>query len=99
VNTDDVRPYEIPHCDASVLHAPEECRYCDDFPDWQLLRIRWGIAFTGHQPDEDQLPCPSDARRGIGQAHTWGGNRPTNVDAPQEQSAASKVMYGWPDEQ
>jgi hypothetical protein len=89
----------FPHCDESVLHARGECEYCDEYPDWQSLRISWGIAFTGHEPSFGQMPCPSDFLRGTGQAHTWGGNRPTNVDAPQEQSAASKVMYGWPDEQ
>lgn len=84
-----------PHCDQLVLHAPGECRYCDANPDWQTLRELWGIAFTGHAPGAHQVPCPSDQRRGTGQAHTWGGNRPTNVDAPEEQTFASKVMYGW----
>lgn len=95
----------FPHCDSAVLHAPGECEYCDRHPDWQALRLVWGIAFTGHAPtDVDptyaqagrQLPCPSDARRGIGQAHTWGGNRPTNVDPAQlpEETFNSRVMYG-----
>ncbi len=92
---------QFPHCDQSVLHAPSECRFCDLHPDWQALRIAWGIAFTGHDPQPlykngpMQAPCPSDYRRGTGQAHTWGGNRPTNVDVPQEQTPASKWMYGW----
>lgn len=36
-----------PHCDQRILHAPGECRHCDAFPDWQELRAKWGIAFTG----------------------------------------------------
>lgn len=84
----------MPHCDVAVLHAPGECEYCDKHPDWQAVREMWGIAFTGHQPTEYQVPCPSDQRRGTGNAHEWGGNRPTNVSAPQEQSWASRVMYG-----
>ena len=67
----------LPHCDASVLHAPGECVFCDRHPDWQALRIAWGIAFTGHAPTEREVPCPSDQRRGTGQAHVWAGNRPS----------------------
>lgn len=84
-----------PHCDEMVLHKPGECDHCDANPDWQELRKLWGIAFTGHAPTERQMWCPSDYRRGLGAAHVWGGNRPTHVDPPQEQSFASKVMYGW----
>lgn len=40
----------FPHCDQRVLHRPGECRYCDLHPEWQELRERWGIAFTGHSP-------------------------------------------------
>lgn len=76
---------QFPHCDASVLHAPGECEYCDVHPEWQILRDTWGIAFTGHRPAEGQVPCPSDARRGTGGAHTWAGNRPLN---PNEQAPA-----------
>jgi hypothetical protein len=41
---------QFPHCDQRVLHAPGECEYCDQRPDWQALREAWGIAFTGHIP-------------------------------------------------
>lgn len=67
---------QFPHCDARVLHAPGECKYCDEHPEWQELRFTWGIAFTGYTPDEGtkELPCPADYARGDG--HTkWGGNR------------------------
>jgi hypothetical protein len=85
---------QFPHCDASVLHSPGECEYCDDHPEWQELREAWGIAFTGHQPTERQQPCPSDGRRGTGEAHVWGGNRPTRMDVPQTETASSRVLYG-----
>jgi hypothetical protein len=69
----------LPHCDQSVLHAPGECQYCDQHPDWQALRAVWGVAFTGHTPQADQakVPCPSDFVRGTGGAHVWPGNQPT----------------------
>lgn len=69
----------LPHCDQSVLHAPGECKYCDQHPDWQALRVVWGIAFTGHPVDGlNKLPCPSDHVRGLGGSNVWPGNRPTN---------------------
>ena len=43
-------PPTFPHCDQRVLHAPGECQYCDMCPEWQQLRVAWGIAFTGHAP-------------------------------------------------
>jgi hypothetical protein len=89
---------QLPHCDSRVLHAPAECEYCDHHPEWQALREAWGIAFTGHAPTGDQVPCPADAARPPGSpsdAHRWGGNRPTHVAAEKlpEQSAASRMMY------
>jgi hypothetical protein len=94
--------FTAPHCDQSVLHAPGECRYCDAHPDWQAYRKVAGIAFTGREPaalypgGPLEAPCPSDLRRGRGQAHTWGGNRPTHVSVPQEETFASRVMYANP---
>lgn len=66
----------VPHCDMRVLHAPGECEYCDGLKRWQALRVVWGIAFTGHEPIDGQLPCPSDAARGTAGAHVWPGNQP-----------------------
>lgn len=54
---------QYPHCDTRVLHKPGDCEYCDRHPEWQLLRKRWGIAFTGEQPLAGQLPCPADFNR------------------------------------
>lgn len=57
---------QFPHCDQRILHAPGECRYCDAHKEWQDLRIAWGVAFTGWEPDTDkkELPCPADYARG-----------------------------------
>lgn len=53
----------MPHCDQRILHAPGECQYCDGYADWQELRQMWGIAFTGHAPQDGQFPCPADYHR------------------------------------
>jgi hypothetical protein len=95
MNLQDLGPF--PHCDSSVLHAPGECTYCDRHPEWQALRRAWGIAYTGHEPIDypgwREVPCPSDQRRGRHGAHVWGGNRPTNIDVPVEETLDSKIMY------
>lgn len=64
---------QFPHCDSRVLHAPGECKYCDEHPDWQALRISWGIAFTGYEPDKGELPCPAWYARGEN-CQKWSGN-------------------------
>ena len=64
---------QFPHCDQRILHAPGECRFCDEHQDWQELRRAWGIAFTGFEPEGTELPCPADNARGDN--HTkWLGN-------------------------
>jgi hypothetical protein len=64
---------QFPHCDARVLHAPKTCDYCDQHPEWQALRVAWGIAFTGWTPEGSELPCPADHSRGDNHK-LWGGN-------------------------
>jgi hypothetical protein len=71
-----MEPPTFPHCDAAVLHAPGVCTYCDDHPEWQMLRQHWGIAFTGQPATDGRMQCPSDYRRGTGGAHVWPGNTP-----------------------
>jgi hypothetical protein len=58
-----------------ILHAPGECEFCDLHPEWQALRVAWGIAFTGWTPDENELPCPANHARGE-DCEVWHGNRP-----------------------
>ena len=70
---------QFPHRDQRILHAPGECQFCDKHSDWQDLRIQWGIAFTGYEPEGTELPCPADYARGDN--HTkWFGNtaKPAN---------------------
>ena len=78
--------HQFPHCDQRVLHAPEDnCEYCNKHPEWQALRVAWGIAFTGHSYDKDgklhvdeynhvTLPCPAEAARGMKSLNSWHGN-------------------------
>lgn len=68
---------QFPHCDQRILHQPEECSFCDRHPEWQELRLAWGIAFTGHLPDpgSDILMCPTDYTRDMDVYNAWGGNR------------------------
>ncbi len=49
--------------DASIVHAPGECKTCDDFPDWQTLRSLWNITYTGRTPKPGQVRCPSTLNR------------------------------------
>lgn len=71
---------QFPHCDERVLHAPGECRFCDAHPEWQALRMVWGISFTGH--DDGDLVCPATVRRDVDTVHRWGGNQPDNYTGP-----------------
>lgn len=64
---------QSPHCDQRILHAPGECEYCDKHPDWQALRLAWGIAFTNYKPEGKELPCPAMHARGK-TVNAWGGN-------------------------
>lgn len=67
-----------PHCDASVLHAPGSCHFCDDYPDWQKIRVTQRINFTGEH-DPDKAPCPSTWFRPEAVRDLWYGNRPAPV--------------------
>lgn len=71
---------QFPHCDQRILHAPGECAYCDGHPDWQALRVAWGIAFTGWTPEDTELPCPADHARGNSHSRWYG-----NVACPPEE--------------
>ena len=73
---ENVRHYlgQFPHCDQRVLHAPGECKYCDKHGEWQALRIAWGIAFTGYEPEGKELPDPATNARGLRSINSWGGN-------------------------
>lgn len=65
-----------PHCDSEVLHAPNECEYCDRFPALQADRILNKINFTGHN-DPGKEKCPAEVRRDIEKIYNWYGNVPS----------------------
>lgn len=74
--TEDERAF-APHCDQRILHAPGECWACDLYPDWQALRVKWGIDFSGHSTPGN-LPCPADYHRPRGSSsdhRQWGPNQ------------------------
>lgn len=102
---------QFPHCDSRILHAPGECDYCDRHPEWQKLREAWEIAFTGHQPVGQQLPCPADYNRppgSEGDHRRWAGNKPTSATGDPNwpaETPSSVAMYGdrggrapWPED-
>lgn len=64
-----------PHCDAKVLHAPGKCGFCDVHPDWQELRLLWGVNFTGESV-AGKVACPSEWTRSLETIEKWPGNRP-----------------------
>lgn len=81
-----------PHCDARILHR--DCDYCNKYPEWQALRIAWGINFTG-EDDEDKLPCPADKARGDNHMK-WHGNVPmidgqVAIPFPSQESISEAV--------
>ena len=65
---------QFPHCDSRVLHNFGECEFCDHYPEWQELRVAWGIAFTGWEPDDKELPCPATLHRPVETINQWRGN-------------------------
>lgn len=89
----------IPHCDSRILHAPEECEYCDR-PDWTRERLKTKLTFTGRSPVDGESPCEADATRGPGTSgdhRRWGGNKPTGSEGDAtwpEETLASHIMYG-----
>lgn len=64
-----------PHCDASILHSPGACEFCDAYPDWQQYRQTARIAFTDEPITDSKAPCPSTWFRDPIVAAAWGGNR------------------------
>lgn len=73
-----------PHCDDKVLHSPEEeCEVCDLYPEAQMLRVQWGINFTGEH-DSEKLPCPAESRRDLYTIDNWSGNRVHRDGHPAE---------------
>ena len=86
----------FPHCDQRILHVPGECSYCDAYPEWQALRVAWGIAFTGWEPEGTELPCPADHARGNNHK-LWPGNTPEGykVDGQKKEHYPPNAFTGF----
>lgn len=69
--------HQFPHCDPKVLHEPKACEVCDMYPDWQALRLVWGICFSG-KLELNKMPDPATYARGLSWAE-WYGNRASPV--------------------
>lgn len=67
---------QFPHCDQNILHKPGACQFCDMHPEWQELRVVWGINFSGEY-DPTKAPCPSERHRPAFLSHRWVGNQAT----------------------
>lgn len=63
-----------PHCDNLVLHRPENCRYCADYPALHQARRELKIAYTGEEPREGERGCPAEEMRPKTTIDRWGGN-------------------------
>lgn len=85
----------FPHCDQRVLHAPGECKFCDDCSLLQFVRHAWGINFTGHHQIETDngtamLPCPAEVSRPLDLINRWGGNTARTVAQVTKDEAQMK---------
>lgn len=79
----------IPHCDARILHNPDECCFCDR-ADLQAVRNHLRIAWTGYEPGPTQIPCEADLDRPVGSTadyNRWHGNVPAPFKATKEEKA------------
>jgi hypothetical protein len=70
------------HCDELVIHAPLQCKFCDQFPELQQSRIQDRVNFTGEH-DPTKKPCPAEQRRSLKTINKWHGNRPEDVRGPE----------------
>jgi hypothetical protein len=74
INNRNFKVPQFPHCDAKVLHGPEDgCKYCNE-SELQGVREAWGINYTGHY-DVHKSICPSEQERSLDIINKWPGNR------------------------
>jgi hypothetical protein len=73
---------QFPHCDPRILHAPGECKYCDE-SGLQEVREAWNIAFSG-QVVRGKTPCPADQARGSNSYNRWPGNQARPSDGSDD---------------
>jgi hypothetical protein len=79
-----------PHCDARVLHKPEECVFCARATALQEERERLEVSNTGHA--NRKWPCPADKARSSQSLNAWHGNRAlTQEDLDREDKEWEKL--------
>lgn len=66
--------FRFPHCEARILHAPEDCEYCADAKALQAERAALDVSNTGRT--NRKWPCPADRARSQVHQNAWPGNRP-----------------------
>lgn len=64
-----------PHCDALILHSPDECKVCADSTMHQDDRRNLDVCNTGKR--DRKFPCPAEQRRTLEGMHRWWGNTPS----------------------
>lgn len=64
-----------PHCDAWVLHGPQQqCRFCNERADLQLARQHYRVLYTGEEAREGWRTCPAEKVRPVQRINNWHGN-------------------------
>lgn len=95
---------QFPHCDQRVLHGPGDgCEFCNAKPEWQQLRVAWGIAFSGHVPAKmgdrcgKRITASYDKGKICMQAAGHGSDVPCSTSEPWESlpcPADAAVSFG-----
>lgn len=90
-------PERFPHCDARVLHKPEECVFCAKAEILQKEREDLNVSNTGHA--NRAWPCPGDRQRGSTSLNAWHGNRAmTQADLDAEDKWWEEFKEKYKDE-
>lgn len=74
--------FQAPHCNASMLHAPGECYYCDHYPKRQQAYIDGGIPFTPNESNGwsgNVAVKPGEYHEHMGAGYIVGRPRKTNT--------------------
>lgn len=65
----------FPHCDENVLHMPQICSVCDEFPELQQARKEQAVNFTS-EFNPNKAGCPAMLARDLNTINRWPGNVP-----------------------
>ena len=66
--------FTFPHCDARILHAPEDCSTCalDEMKHLHEEREQLEVSYSGKA--NRSYPCPVDKARSAKNYNKWWGN-------------------------